>query len=187
MIFIMALLDMIGVASILPFMAVLTNPNIIETNIILNTAYNISNSFGVQNKQQFLFILGILVFVTLVVSLIFKAITNYLQIRFIHISEYKIAKRLAEGYLKQPYSWFLNRHSADLGKTILSEVSVVIGNGINPMIGLISKGLVTIALITLLVIVDLKLTIVVGFSLGISYLIIFYSIRKYLKWLGKYV
>jgi hypothetical protein len=36
MILIMALLDMIGVASILPFMAVLTNPDIIQTNIILN-------------------------------------------------------------------------------------------------------------------------------------------------------
>ena len=35
MILIMALLDMIGVASILPFMAVLTNPSLIETNIIL--------------------------------------------------------------------------------------------------------------------------------------------------------
>ena len=34
---IMALLDMIGVASILPFMAVLTNPTLIETNQILNS------------------------------------------------------------------------------------------------------------------------------------------------------
>ena len=32
MILVMALLDMIGVASILPFMAVLTNPDIIENN-----------------------------------------------------------------------------------------------------------------------------------------------------------
>ena len=32
MIIIMALIDMIGVASILPFMAVLANPDVIETN-----------------------------------------------------------------------------------------------------------------------------------------------------------
>ena len=185
MMLIMALLDMIGVASILPFMAVLTNPSLIETNIFLYTIYKTSSSFGVENNQQFLFILGILVFITLVVSLIFKAFTNYAQIRFIHMSEYSIAKRLAEGYLKQPYSWFLNRHSADLGKTILSEVGAVIGNGITPMIGLISKGFVTIAIITLLIIVNLKLTLVVGFSLGTSYVIIFYSIRKYLKRLGE--
>ena len=34
MILIMALLEMIGVASILPFMSVLTNPSIINKNII---------------------------------------------------------------------------------------------------------------------------------------------------------
>jgi len=36
MIIIMALFEMIGVASILPFMAVLTNPSLIETNFFLN-------------------------------------------------------------------------------------------------------------------------------------------------------
>ena len=36
MILIMALLDLIGVASIMPFMAVLMNPSIIETNALIN-------------------------------------------------------------------------------------------------------------------------------------------------------
>ena len=36
MILIMALLDTIGVVSILPFMAVLASPDLIETNMILN-------------------------------------------------------------------------------------------------------------------------------------------------------
>ena len=45
LILIMALLDMIGVASILPFMAVLTNPSIVETNVILNKMFQISKSF----------------------------------------------------------------------------------------------------------------------------------------------
>ena len=44
MIIIMALLDMVGVASILPFMAVLTNPSLIETNFILSKMFEISNS-----------------------------------------------------------------------------------------------------------------------------------------------
>ena len=46
MIFIMALLDMIGVASILPFMAVLTNPEIIETNIILSKMFQASGNIS---------------------------------------------------------------------------------------------------------------------------------------------
>jgi len=55
MIIIMALLDMIGIASILPFIAVLTNPSLIETNIFLNTVYQASIKFGVETNQEFLF------------------------------------------------------------------------------------------------------------------------------------
>ena len=52
---------------------------------------------------------------------------------------YNFARRLVEGYLHQPYSWFLNRHSADLGKTILAEVNVVIKSGLYPINGMTDK------------------------------------------------
>ena len=116
MIIIAAFLDMIGVASIFPFITALTNPSLIETNFFLNNLFKFSNSFGVITKEKFLFVLGILVFVTLIFSLIFKAFLTYFQIRFVQMSEYSIGKRLVEGYLNQPYDWFLNRHGADLGK-----------------------------------------------------------------------
>jgi ABC-type multidrug transport system fused ATPase/permease subunit len=185
MIIIMALLDMIGVASILPFMAVLTNPGFIETNSILNTMFKASNIFGVENIQQFLFALGTLVFLLLIISLIFKALTTYLQVRFIQMREYSISRRLVEGYLHHPYSWFLSRNSSELGKTILSEVEQLIDNGMRPLMELIAKGAVTIALITLLIIADPKLTLIVGLSLAASYLLIFYFVRNYLNRIGK--
>ena len=46
---IMAFIDMLGVASIMPFIALLTNPELIETNFILNLLYNYSFSFGIEN------------------------------------------------------------------------------------------------------------------------------------------
>ena len=54
MIIIMALLDAIGVASILPFMTVLSNPNLIESNFYLNKLYQVTSLLGVENYQQFL-------------------------------------------------------------------------------------------------------------------------------------
>jgi ABC-type multidrug transport system fused ATPase/permease subunit len=182
---IMALLDMIGVASVLPFVAVLTNPGLIETNVILNTIFQNSSMFGIETNQEFLFALGVLVFVLLIISLAFKALTTYAQIRFAQMREHSIGKRLIEGYLHQPYSWFLSRHSADLGKTILSEVSTIIGQGIGPLMELIAKGMTAIALITLLFLADPKLAFIVGFSLSAAYLIIFYIIRKYLNRTGE--
>ena len=82
MIAVMALLDMIGVASIMPFMAVLINPEIIETNVILNMLFKYSAVFGVETEKEFLFTLGVLVFVLLIASIILKAFTIYVQLRF---------------------------------------------------------------------------------------------------------
>ena len=166
MILIMALLDTIGVASILPLIAVLSNPSVVETNIILNKMFQTSSIFGVENNQQFLFFLGILVFVILVISLAFKALTSYLQVRFIEMRLYTLGKRLIEGYLQHPYSWFLDRNSADFGKTILSEVSQVIAGGIGPFLELIARGLIVFLLIALLIIIDPKLAVIVGITLG---------------------
>ena len=52
MVLIMAFLDMLGVASILPFMTVLTNPDIIETNFILNQAFKSVSVLGIKTKEQ---------------------------------------------------------------------------------------------------------------------------------------
>jgi len=185
MILVMAFLDMLGVASILPFMAVLANPELVQTNAVLNTAFTISRHIGIYTTEQFLFALGVLVFVLLVTSLAFKALTSYKQIRFALMREYSIGKRLVEGYVHQPYSWFLNRHSADLGKTILSEVKAVIDNGMIPLMTLMSQSTVALALLILLIIVDPLLALSVGVVLGLAYAGIFAVMNGWLKRLGQ--
>jgi ATP-binding cassette, subfamily B, bacterial PglK len=185
MVLIMALLDMLGVVSIMPFMAVLTNPEVVETNTILKTAFKTASIFGVETNRQFLFFLGVLVMVMLVVSLTFKALTMYVQVRFTSMCQYRIAKRLVEGYLYQPYSWILNRHSADLGKTILSEVGVVVGKGLKPMMNLITHGAVALTLMVMLTIINTKLALIIGFTFGAAYLIIYKLIRGFLTRIGQ--
>jgi len=185
MIVVMALLDMLGVASILPFMAVLANPELVHTNAVLEAVFTASRYIGIKSSDQFLFALGVLVFVLLVTSLAFKALTTYAQTRFVLMREYSIGKRLVEGYLHQPYSWFLNRHSADLGKTILSEVGTVVNVALNPLMNLIMQSTVALALLILLIIVDPLLALSVGVVLGLAYAGIFTIMSDWLKRLGQ--
>ena len=185
MITVIAIFDLIGIVSILPFISVLNNPNVIETNSFLNSIYQYSSIIGVVNVDQFTFVLGFFVFILLIISLSFKAIITYAQTRFIQMREYSISRRLAESYLHQPYSWFLSQHSANIGKKILSEVSQIVASGIRPLIELIAKCIVTISIITLLVIVDTKLALIVGLSLGGAYLVVFFTVSKYLKHIGE--
>ena len=185
MMIVVAILDMIGVATIFPFMTVLTDPNLIETNKILNKMFYVFSLIGVENNQQFLFALGILVLVMLVISLSFKAITLYVQLKFVHMTEYTIGKRLVEGYLQKSYSWLKENHSAELGKNILSEVELVVRGGMKQAMEMISKSLITIALVFLLIITDLKLTLIIAFFLGFTYTAVFYFVQIYVKRIGK--
>ena len=185
MILIMAFLDMLGVASIMPFMAVVSNPEVVESNLILNSAYTLSKQFGVESIDDFMFLLGIAVFLILVFTLSFKALTVYLETRFCVMREYSIGKRLVEGYLNKPYSWFLMRNSADLGKNILSEVNQVIANALIPIMNIIAQSAVSIALLLLLIIVEPFLAFSIALILGITYALIFGVTKNLLSRIGK--
>lgn len=185
MITFVALLDMIGVASIMPFVAVLSNPDIVETNLILNTMYQALKNFGVENIQSFIFVLGLLVLSLLFISLSCKGLATYAQIRFAQMCQYNISKRLVEEYLNKPYSWSLNKNSSEISKNILDEVGMVVGNGIFETLQLIAKSSIMILIIFLLILVDPKLALLVGFVLCFSYGLIYYFLRKYLIRIAK--
>ncbi len=184
MIFIMALIDVLGVASIMPFMAVLSNPQLVESNALLNEFYMATHRFGITTHHDFLLILGLCVFIFLMLSLGFKALTTYLQLRFTLMREYSIGRRLVEGYLRQPYSWFFSRHSADLGKTVLNEVHQVVDTTLIPAMNLIVHGTVASALISLLIFVDPILALTIGLVLGSVYLFIFKISSRLLAKIG---
>lgn len=184
MILVMGIIDMIGVASIMPFIAVLSDPDVIEENHFLNIAFLASKDFGVREKNQFLFLLGICFFSLLVASISFKALTSYAQIRFVLRREFSITKRLMEGYVRQPYDWFLMRNSSDLGKTLLSEVSVVTSQAISPFITVIAQSFVAMLLLGLLFYVDPLVALIIGVSLVGSYVCVFFLMNKILKQFG---
>ena len=185
MIVIMGIIDTMGIASILPFMAVIANPNIIESNIFLKNLFQISGRIGVETNNEFILLLGSFVFFFLIFSLSFKAITIYFQTRFCQLRGHTIGKKLLETYLNQPYSWFLNQNSAGLGKNILSEVSVIIGQGITPILNLVTYSIISIFLLILLFLINFKLTIIVIFVIGGSYLFIYFFFKKFIHRIGK--
>lgn len=181
---VVAFVDLLGIASILPFMTVLSNPSVIETNSIFKSLYETSTFFGAENQNSFVFILGLFLFMILLISLATKALAMYAQVKFVQKSEYNISKTLIESYIQQPYAWFLNRHSADLGKNILSEVNHIISYGIRPLIELISKTIIVISILVLLIIINPKLTLMICLNLGLAYGSAFFVARKYLKLIG---
>lgn len=172
---IIAVVDAAGVASIMPFMAVMSDPEVITKNSLLNQAYEY---FNFSNERDFLVFLGSSLFCLLIGSLFLKGIGTYLTLKFTRLREYTIGKKLYSRYLQQDYSYFVSRHSAEIHKIILSEVAVVVTSGIAPLLTIISQGIVVFVLIVMLIFVDWKIALISGFSFSMIYGLLFYATNK---------
>ena len=177
-----AFLEMLGVASIMPFVGVLATPGVVESNEYLAAA---NQWLGFEEPRNFLIFLGVVVLVLFVSSLVFKALTAYAVLRFANMRSHAFCYRLLRGYLAQPYSFFLGRNTADLSKTLFSEVNEVINGGLIPALKVMSGSIVSLMIVLLLLKVEPLLTLVVGIVLGGAFSTIYVLSRRYLQRIGK--
>ena len=176
------LAEMLSVAAILPFMAVLADPDILERSHRLAAVYH---GLGFTSREGFLVFLGIGVFAVVVFGLLFSTLTQYLIYRFTGMRGYTISSRLLRGYLFQPYTWFLNRHSSTLGTNVLSEVTSVVNQAMMPAMNMLPQAVVAIFLIALLVAVKpLAALVAAGVVIG-AYSLIYLWVRQRLARLGQ--
>jgi ABC-type multidrug transport system fused ATPase/permease subunit len=176
------LMGMAGVASMLPFLEVLANPDAIESKEYLSWAYH---AFGFQSNYSFSIFLGCTVFVVIVSGIGLQALTGYITVRYTFMRGYEWSSRLMEAYFSRPYFWFLNRNSADLGKSILSEVEQVIHYTLLPFLQFLSGAIQSFFLVTLLLIVDPLVAILSFVILGSTYGIVYWKLKQYLEHIGK--
>ena len=181
----MAMLDVVGVASVMPFLAVLGNPQIVESNRILRTLYEASGALGVRTIDQFLMLLGLVAFIVVVVSSAYKILTNYVLNRFSEMRRHSIGVRLLESYLRQPYAFFLNRHSGDMSKAVLSEVDELVNSALVPVITMVANGLVVFFLVGFLLFVNPVITLIAAAVLGVSYGLSYLFMGAYLERIGR--
>lgn len=179
--FVMGLLEVIGVASIAPFMAVVSNPGIIQENYYLSWFYEYSNA---GSKHKFLLILGISAIFLVVLANSFNALINWKIITFSKNQGHLVALRLLRKYLSQPYLFYLNKNTSDLGKNILSEVDRTMNGVILPGLLALSRFAITIFILIFLLLLSPLLALISILVLGGVYSIIFIIIRKRLHAYG---
>jgi ABC-type multidrug transport system fused ATPase/permease subunit len=178
----MALLETAGVASILPFLAVLGNPRVVETHPVLSAFYTMLHF---ESVDRFLMALGIAVFGATILSAGFRIFTTYVMNRFINMRRHSLAERLLETYLRQPYAFFLDRHNSDLAKSILSETDQVAMYVFQPGVQVIAYSVVVLTLVALLLIVNPWLALGAGAIIGGMYTLIFLGVRGVLNRIGR--
>ncbi|MGX5699157.1 ABC transporter ATP-binding protein [Acinetobacter kookii] len=178
----MAFIESAGVISIMPFLAVLSNPNVVESNSYLKQLYDFT---GAANKQNFILHLGFLSLFVVICSTVFKIVTQYAVNRFASLQRHYFSTRLLKTYLQQNYEFFIQRNSATLVKNILSEVDQLIWTMILPALTLMSYGVVLLSMVGILLLYDPLMAIATAFVLGLFYASIYMLVRKKLTQIGQ--
>nr|WP_309502614.1 ABC transporter ATP-binding protein [uncultured Roseovarius sp.] len=176
-----ALSSALMVGSVLPFLSVLSDPGRIEAVPALAWAYE---TFGFESDYTFLVGLGLASLGVIVFTNTVLILKTWAIARFTNMRVHSISHRLLTAYLRQPYAFFLNRHSAEMGTRILSETQQVVRTFLTPAVELIAASFTSLAIVTLLFVVEPVIALIAFVVLGGIYGAIYTLSRRVLKQLG---
>ncbi|HUF82143.1 MAG TPA: ABC transporter ATP-binding protein [Burkholderiales bacterium] len=177
-----AFLEMLAVASIMPFLATLASPELAASDSRLAA---LQAFFGAASQAEFLAYLGGVVLLILVVANATAATTTWLMLRFANRQGHALSVRMLATYLSKPYEFYLGRHTAELQKNVFGEVFRVTGGILIPFVQVVAKLCVVILISTLLVFVNPLLAVIVAGVLGTVYAILYKSARATLHRAGR--
>lgn len=173
-IFIGAVLELIGISAIYPFIAIVLDPNAIENNVILNF---ISVSLNITSTNVFLLVLAIGLICIYFLKNMFLAFSYYVQNKFVYDNQEIVATQLLSAYMKEPYTFFLKQNTAVLLRSINTDVPQFFSLVLNAL-GLFSSGVLILILFIYLMFTDFLITFTVGVIMAVCS-VVFLQIFKF--------
>lgn len=179
---VMAVFEVVNVSAIAPFLALASDPTMIESNAILSFLYDF---FSFDSVNGFLIAVGLGVFGLMLLSNAWSALTTWAQLRLVWSWNHQLSVRLLERYLYRPYSYFLSRNTADLSKNLLSEVQQLTNDMVRPVILAVGRSVVALGIVVVLIAMNPVLALLVTAVVAGSYGAIYAATRKRLNVIGR--
>ena len=129
------LIEIFGIASIVPFVGLLTDPEYFNNNEYVMV---FKNYFSLQSNEL-LMVSGFILIGIFVLSNILNALVLWKTLEFGTNHSYKTSLIILEKYLKQPYKFFVNADISSLKKNILDESIRLAESIFLPMLHILSR------------------------------------------------
>lgn len=176
------LVELIGVSSVMPFLALLSRPDLARTQPVIHALYVHG---GFPNERAFLIACGAAGIVCLIAANAFVFLKTATILRFSTSQMPRLAGRVLRAYLAKDYPFFLQRHSGQLAKDVLVQSDGVANGVLQAWITALSES-ATIALLTGLILwADPRVGLAVLASMGAIVAGSYYLIRKKITLLGQ--
>ena len=176
-----AVLEVLGVFSVLPFMQVVTNPDTIESNEWLS---GIKSRFQFSSDRSMMTWMGCGVLVIYAITAIANIINSWLISRTVWGVAHRICVRLLNRYARMPYEFFLMTNSAELVKKAVSDVQSLVSHVLMAGCQFVANVFKAIAILLFLLVVNPRLALLAFAIYGGAYLSIHLVRHRFLKRLG---
>jgi HlyD family secretion protein len=164
----MSLTELVAIASVGPFMAIVAKPEVVHSNKYLNQLYLFLEC---QNEYQFLVITGLTALFLLASSTAVNLFTNWRLFKFGAQLGADMATRLFMSYLRENWVLHCSRNSADLFTNVGSETQRVSSEIVKPMLIILSKMTLAISITVGVFLVDAGIAFI-----GLCYFSLVYAI-----------
>jgi len=168
-------LETLGVGLIPPFVTLLSNPELIQQQQFLVWFYG---RLGATSQQEFLLWISVILLGVYIFKNAYLSLITYWQYHFLYIKQVALSNRLLAAYLYSPYTFHLQRNSAELIRNITSEISQTFGGVLLPILILITELMVMSCIVILLAIAEPLSSAITAMFLGISIFCLNKIIRK---------
>lgn len=170
-----ALIDVAGVASVTPFLSLISKPEMIQQNAYFASVYSKLN-FG--SERSFIIFVGgaTIVFLTTVAAV--RGLIASRVIFFIHWQRHNISYTLFKNGFYAPQSLTGGQHSSVLTSRVFGETDVFIDSAVRPLIELIVHGTLLCAMLGMLLIADFSSTLVIILFLGVFFSVVILTTRR---------
>lgn len=182
LVILMAFTELLGIASIAPFMALVGDMSLLEKDGIYSKLYQLS---GINDPLNFLFVTGIGVLIALTVSTVVSMFTTWRLSSYGSSVGVQLADRLYSHYMKQNWQFHASGSSAQLTKQVSTE-STRISNGIiQPLMQMNAKVVLAIFIAVSILIYNPIVAIAGLLMFASGYLLMYKFVRKALVLNGK--
>ncbi|MFE7060540.1 ABC transporter ATP-binding protein [Sutcliffiella sp. NPDC057660] len=182
MMVIAASLETIGIGMIVPFVGIITNPEVIKEQTLLNNIYSF---FNFPSTSVFIIFSVIILLAIFIVKNSYLLLFNYIQYRVILNQQVKLQSKLFKEYLTKPYTFHLDRNTSTLLRNVNGEVSRVFQGIVLSLFQLLTEILIIVFILVLLLFSAPLATLTASVLLGISIFLFFKVFRKKISQLGK--
>jgi len=174
-ILLLGLLQVIGVTSIFPFLALATDPDKFRQSSLGKT---ILSHLPDMNDFELLMAAGCLAITSLIVVNAALLVGDVVRTRYTQGLAHWLRLRLMRRMISNPYSYFLERNSGELLKKTAGDVTAMIGGVLYPALEAASRLITIIMLVGVLLWIDPIIAISAAVSLGGFYFVVFRVLRR---------